>query len=144
MAGLPNGRVSYVELYLVRVRRPPRRRRPRRRCRLPLSISTCYAVTAGCNAAGSRDALRAAHAQRPEVGLLDIGLPGMDGYELAGRLRQQAGLERTVLVALTGWGQEEDRRRSQEAGFAHHMVKPVDLSALQELLAEAQPTGTSD
>src|SRR6202035_1696475 len=70
-------------------------------------------------------ALRAAETQPPEVALLDIGLPGMDGYELARRLRPQPGLERTVLVALTGWGQEEDRRRSQEAGFDHHLVKPV-------------------
>jgi signal transduction histidine kinase/CheY-like chemotaxis protein len=83
-------------------------------------------------------ALRVAEAQRPEVALLDIGLPGMDGYELARQLRPQPGLGRTVLVALTGWGQEEDRRRSQEAGFNHHLVKPVDLSALQELLAQTQ------
>jgi signal transduction histidine kinase/ActR/RegA family two-component response regulator len=84
-------------------------------------------------------ALRAADAQRPQVALLDIGLPGMDGYELARRLRARPGLDRTALVALTGWGQEEDRRRSQEAGFDHHLVKPVDLSALQELLAQGQP-----
>lgn len=89
-------------------------------------------------------ALRTAEAHHPQVALLDIGLPGMDGYELARRLRQQADQEPTVLVALTGWGQEEDRRRSQEAGFDHHLVKPVDLSALQELLAQAQPTGTGE
>ncbi|MGZ3388193.1 MAG: ATP-binding protein [Isosphaeraceae bacterium] len=85
-------------------------------------------------------ALRAAAAQRPQVALLDINLPGMDGYELARRLRSQPGLGQAVLVALTGWGQEEDRR-SPEAGFDHHMVKPVDLSALQALLAQAQPQG---
>ncbi len=83
-------------------------------------------------------ALRAVEAQRPEVALLDISLPGMDGYELARRLRSQPGLGRVVLVALTGWGQEEDRRRSQETGFAHHLTKPVDLSALQELLEQLQ------
>ena len=88
-------------------------------------------------------ALRAAEAQRPEVALLDIGLPGMDGYELARRLRSQPGLGRAVLVALTGWGQEEDRRRSQEAGFDHHLTKPVELSALQELLAQTQPQRAS-
>ena len=82
------------------------------------------------------DALRAAEAQRPEFALLDIGLPGMDGYELARRLRPQPGFGQTILVALTGWGQEEDRRRSKEAGFDHHLVKPVELSALQELLAQ--------
>jgi len=83
-------------------------------------------------------ALPVAALQRPQIALLDIGLPGMDGYELARRLRAQPGLGQTALVALTGWGQEEDRRRSQEAGFAHHLVKPVDLATLQELLAEAQ------
>jgi len=88
-------------------------------------------------------ALRAAAACRPGVALLDIGLPGMDGYELARQLRRQPGLERTALVALTGWGQEEDRRRSQEAGFDHHLVKPVELSDLQTLLAQAQPQETS-
>jgi CheY-like chemotaxis protein len=61
----------------------------------------------------------------------------MDGYELARRLRRQPGFERVALVALTGWGQEEDRRHSHVAGFDHHLVKPVELSALQELLAQA-------
>ena len=83
-------------------------------------------------------ALQLVEKQRPDVALLDIGLPGMDGYELARQLRRRPGFERTVLVALTGWGQEEDRRRSQEAGFDHHFVKPVELSALQDLLAQAQ------
>jgi signal transduction histidine kinase/CheY-like chemotaxis protein len=86
-------------------------------------------------------ALRAAEAQRPEVCLLDIGLPGMDGYELARRLRARPGLARAVLVALTGWGQEEDRRRAREAGFDHHLVKPVELSALRELLAQVERQG---
>jgi signal transduction histidine kinase/ActR/RegA family two-component response regulator len=81
-------------------------------------------------------ALRLAEQQRPEVALLDIGLPGMDGYELARQLRHRPGLEGTVLVALTGWGQEEDRRRSHEAGFDHHLVKPVDPNALMRLLTE--------
>ncbi len=83
-------------------------------------------------------ALRAAAAQRPQVALLDIGLPGMDGYELARRLRSQTGLGPVVLVALTGWGQDEDRRRSHEAGFDHHLTKPVELAALQELLTQTQ------
>jgi CheY-like chemotaxis protein len=61
----------------------------------------------------------------------------MDGYELARRLRPQPQSGLPLLVALTGWGQEEDRRRSAEAGFDHHLVKPVDLSALQDLLARA-------
>jgi CheY-like chemotaxis protein len=80
--------------------------------------------------------------QHPQVALLDISLPGMDGYELARRLRSQPSLGQAVLVALTGWGLAEDRRRSKEAGFDHHLVKPVDLSELQDLLALAQPQGT--
>ena len=67
--------------------------------------------------------------------LLDIGLPGMDGYEVARRLRGTPGFAGRVIVALTGWGQEEDRRRSREAGFDHHLVKPVDPAELETLLA---------
>ena len=71
----------------------------------------------------------------PEVVLLDIGMPGMNGYETGRRVRELHGSEKAVLVALTGWGQEEDRRRSDEAGFHAHLVKPVDPAALEELLA---------
>lgn len=74
----------------------------------------------------------------PEVVLLDIGLPGMDGHEVARRLRLLSGLQEAVLVAQTGWGQEEDRRRSRAAGFNHHLVKPVSPTALQELLRGLQ------
>jgi signal transduction histidine kinase/ActR/RegA family two-component response regulator len=81
-------------------------------------------------------ALREAEALPPQVALLDISLPGMDGYELARRLRAQPGLKGVVLVAVTGWGQEDDRRRSHDAGFDHHLTKPVELSALQELLTQ--------
>ena len=80
-------------------------------------------------------ALEAAKAQRPEVVLLDIGLPQMDGYEVAQRLRRQPGFQETVLVALTGYGTEEDRRRSTEAGFDHHLVKPASLENLRRVLA---------
>ena len=83
-------------------------------------------------------ALQLAAEYRPELVLLDIGLPGMNGYELARRLRQQPGLGDVVLVALTGWGQEEDQRRSREAGFDAHLVKPVERSALTALLASAR------
>jgi CheY-like chemotaxis protein len=72
---------------------------------------------------------------RPDVALLDIGLPGMDGYELARRLGGDREAGGPLLVALTGFGQEEDRRRSHEAGFALHLTKPVDLNELQRLLA---------
>lgn len=60
----------------------------------------------------------------------------MDGYEVARRLRQQPDMKHVVLVALTGWGQQDDRRRSKEAGFDHHLVKPAEAKALQTLLAE--------
>ncbi len=80
-------------------------------------------------------ALRAAAAFAPEMVLLDIGLPGMDGYEVARRLRTLPQVRGALLVAQTGWGQEEDRRKSREAGFDHHLVKPVDPAVLREVLA---------
>ena len=79
-------------------------------------------------------ALAALRHQRPSVVLLDIGMPGMDGYEVAARIRAQSDLGDVVLIALTGWGQSDDRQRSRDAGFDHHLVKPVDLSTLQGLL----------
>jgi PAS domain S-box-containing protein len=74
----------------------------------------------------------------PDVVFLDIGMPGMDGYEVARRLRQQPGLEDVVLAALTGWGQKEDRRRTAEAGFNHHLVKPPEPKAVEGVLAFLQ------
>ena len=71
----------------------------------------------------------------PELMLLDIGLPKLNGYEVARRIRQQAWGREMILVALTGWGQDDDRRRSQEAGFNFHLVKPVELAALEKLLS---------
>ncbi|HEV2852065.1 MAG TPA: ATP-binding protein [Thermoanaerobaculia bacterium] len=84
-----------------------------------------------------RTALEAARLQQPEVVLLDIGLPGLDGYQVARRLREEIGLDHTLLVAMTGYGQPEDRRRSQEAGIHHHFVKPVEPIVLRNLLAGA-------
>ncbi len=81
-------------------------------------------------------ALETAAAFLPDVVLLDIGLPGMDGHEVARRLRRIAGLEQALLIAQTGWGQDEDRKRSHEAGFNHHLVKPVSVAALQAALGE--------
>jgi CheY-like chemotaxis protein len=72
---------------------------------------------------------------RPEYVLLDIGLPGMDGYKVARRLREE-GLYDAVIVAISGYGQEEDRRRSKEAGFNHHLVKPVDYTTLVSIIAQ--------
>jgi two-component system CheB/CheR fusion protein len=80
-------------------------------------------------------ALAAARAYRPEVVLLDIGMPNMDGYEVARRLRQELEPEKVLLVALTGYGQDDDRRRSREAMIDHHLVKPVDPEALHAFLA---------
>jgi CheY-like chemotaxis protein len=80
-------------------------------------------------------ALAAAGEFHPEVILLDIGMPGMDGYEVARRFRRRPETDRTLLVALTGWGQASDRQRSREAGFDHHLVKPVDPQDLRRLLA---------
>ncbi|MGH9868689.1 MAG: ATP-binding protein [Candidatus Polarisedimenticolia bacterium] len=74
----------------------------------------------------------------PEVALLDIGMPGMNGYELARRLRALPGLQEIVLVSVTGWGQEEDRRRSHEAGFDLHLTKPADLAAIEQILASLE------
>lgn len=80
------------------------------------------------------DALVAAESDPPDLVLLDIGLPGINGYEVAERIRRDPRLREAKLVAVTGWGQSEDRRRSREAGFDLHLVKPVDLGVLQALL----------
>jgi len=85
------------------------------------------------------EALEAAEQLRPDVVLLDLGLPKLNGFEVARRIREQPWGERLVLVALTGWGQEEDRRKSKEAGFDGHMVKPVEHSALIRLLTDLLP-----
>jgi signal transduction histidine kinase len=79
-------------------------------------------------------AVESAAAFRPEVVLLDIGLPKLNGYDACRRIRAQEGGQRVVLIALTGWGQDEDKRHSKEAGFNFHMIKPVDPQALHRLL----------
>lgn len=84
-------------------------------------------------------ALETTKTYTPDVVFLDIGMPVMDGYEVARRLRQQPGLENVVLAALTGWGQQEDRRRTTEAGFNYHLVKPPEPKAVDSLLAELMP-----
>lgn len=82
-------------------------------------------------------ALPAARDFRPDVVVLDIGLPGMSGYEVAEQLRGEAQFARTPLIAVSGYGQDEDRRRSRLAGIDLHLTKPVDPMALQEFLARA-------
>jgi CheY-like chemotaxis protein len=80
-------------------------------------------------------ALQATLDYRPHVVLLDIGLPGLDGYEVAKRIREQPTLKNIVLVAMTGYGNVADLRRSEEAGFNHHLVKPADFIKVKEILA---------
>jgi signal transduction histidine kinase/ActR/RegA family two-component response regulator len=80
------------------------------------------------------EGLKAFQAHEPAVVLLDIGMPGMDGYEVVRRLRDRSSGKHVPIVALSGWGQEDDRRRAREAGFDHHLVKPANIDALQGLL----------
>lgn len=87
-----------------------------------------------CTARDGNEALEAAANFHPAVVLLDIGLPGINGYEVARRLREHDTQPPTLLIAMTGWGQAEDRRRSREAGFDHHLVKPVEPAMLDQLL----------
>jgi len=79
--------------------------------------------------------LEAATDFRPDVMLLDIGLPGLDGYEVAKRLRRQPLFKSLVLAAMTGYGQDSDKDKSKEAGFDHHLVKPADFEKVQQILA---------
>jgi signal transduction histidine kinase/ActR/RegA family two-component response regulator len=88
-----------------------------------------------------RGALERARRERPDVLLLDIGLPDMDGYELARRLRAQPENAGATLVALTGYGQSQDREEAQQAGFDHYLVKPADLDQVNEVLARAERRG---
>jgi signal transduction histidine kinase len=82
-------------------------------------------------------ALQAVGSFKPDVVLLDIGMPGMDGYEVARRIRADSANRGMLLIALTGWGQDEDRARSAAAGFDHHLVKPADIDQLRQLLSAA-------
>jgi CheY-like chemotaxis protein len=81
------------------------------------------------------DALQRAAAFRPDVVLLDIGLPGMDGYEVAQKMRELPGLRDIRLVAVTGYGRSDDRLRAREAGFDDHLIKPVEYAVLERTLA---------
>ncbi len=80
------------------------------------------------------DALELAAQERPNVAILDIGMPGLSGYEVAECIRREAWGTRMTMIAVTGWGQDDDKRRAQIAGFDHHLTKPVDLDVLEQLL----------
>jgi CheY-like chemotaxis protein len=86
-------------------------------------------------------AVHAAAALRPEVIIMDIGLPGINGYDAARRIRAQNPGMQVLIVALTGWGQEADRQRSAAAGIDHHLVKPLDLAGLQRILESLRKPG---
>jgi CheY-like chemotaxis protein len=90
----------------------------------------------GCDVATANDgpsALQILKTYHPTVVFLDIGMPGMDGYEVARRIRKMPDSETMTVVALTGWGQQEDRRLSADSGFDHHMLKPADITTLKNL-----------
>lgn len=82
------------------------------------------------------EALEEAELFHPEVVLLDIGMPRLDGYETARRIAARSWAADTRIVAVTGWGQEADRQRAKEAGFHRHLIKPVDVGALQEVISD--------
>jgi CheY-like chemotaxis protein len=90
------------------------------------SVSVAYTGSAAVKTAGS---------YKPDVVLLDIGLPDMDGYEVAREIRSRSLGKDVVLIAVTGWGQPDDRQRAAKAGFNHHLTKPVEYAALSDLLA---------
>ena len=80
-------------------------------------------------------ALNRARQFQPDVTFLDIGMPGLNGYEVARMVRQTSGTDQTVLVALTGWGADHDQDQARQAGFNHHLTKPADIAAIDALLA---------
>ena len=87
------------------------------------------------------EGIASAAALRPDVILMDIGLPGLSGYEAARRIRTDCKGSPPLIIALTGWGQDQDRRRSADAGIDHHLLKPLDLDKLRQILASAPPPG---
>jgi signal transduction histidine kinase len=105
---------------------------------LQMLLESLGAIVA--SAANGREALAQFERFAPEVVLLDIGMPGMDGCEVARRIRMLPAGRRTPLIAVTGWGQQEDIRRCFEAGFDHHLVKPLDVDRLWEIVVGASPT----
>jgi CheY-like chemotaxis protein len=85
-------------------------------------------------AGNGMEALRVAAEFKPDVALLDLGMPGLSGFDVARRIRESPWGSEMVLVALTGWGHDEDRRQSAEAGFNHHLTKPIPPEAIESLI----------
>jgi signal transduction histidine kinase/CheY-like chemotaxis protein len=165
-AGLGKGSVFTVRLPVGREPRPNRQaERPSEACRQSGALSRGRVLIVDDNRDAAESlgillnimgsevrvvydgatALEAMSSFQPAVVLLDIGMPGMDGYQVARRVRQQPVLNEVTLIALTGWGQEEDRRHCREAGIDHHLIKPVDIETLEALLASlpSQPQETA-
>jgi signal transduction histidine kinase/ActR/RegA family two-component response regulator len=153
------GRGSEFEMRLPLVTEPQKRDIPKELAEVDISPTPCrrilvvddhqksaQSLATVLRAAGHEvttafdgsSALELARTFHPEVILLDIGLPGMDGYEVGRRLRLQPGFEQPLVVAVSGYGKDEDKRHSREAGFKAHLVKPVDLAALHALLAHPE------
>jgi CheY-like chemotaxis protein len=89
------------------------------------------------------EALAVATEFQPDVALLDLGMPKINGYDACRRLREQPWGRKLIIIALTGWGRDEDRQRTRDAGFDHHLVKPVRPAALIKLIAELTGKGES-
>jgi signal transduction histidine kinase/ActR/RegA family two-component response regulator len=100
-------------------------------------LSSLGATTAV--AYGGQEAIDAIDGFRPDAVLLDLGMPGMDGYDVAREIRSRPGWAAIRLIALTGWGQDADRERTRQAGFDHHVVKPIDIEYLRQLLLDTAP-----
>ena len=85
-------------------------------------------------------AIELAKSYLPDIILMDIGIPGMDGYDACKLMRKEPALSNTIIIAQTGWGEEKHRKLSKEAGFDHHLVKPVDLDVLKNLIQSPHKT----
>ena len=101
-----------------------------------LALMLKYLGNVTRTAADGEEAIAATTEFQPQVVLLDIGLPKLNGYEACRRIRQLAGGKELLIIAQTGWGQDEDRQRTRDAGFDHHLVKPVEIATLMKLLAD--------
>jgi CheY-like chemotaxis protein len=110
-----------------------------------VTMLAAFVATLGCEvqtAFGGEQGLKRATPFQPDVILLDVGMPGMDGYETCRRLREVSAGRSAYIVALTGWGQDEDRARALESGFDAHVTKPADPRILEDLLLEKKAAST--